>query len=199
MVTVYARMGDTSNKRAQCGLDRLVPQGKRTMTKKAKLPVAVAATLVLAAGASTAFKTSYVGEVVRVIDGDTVEAKIEVLPGMTYTVDVRERDLDTPEKRRGRGGAQCDEEIAQGKAVSKLVSDLLPAGTKIGIENVGLGKYAGRFIGDIKLVIDDGSAPVDLGDWLIGQGLAVNYDGGTKRKVWCPINVKQDRLEKADG
>lgn len=152
-----------------------------------------AAAAIVAAGAlgASAFQTSYEGEVVRVIDGDTIEARIEVLPDMYYTVSVRERDLDTPEKRRGRFGAQCEEEVIAGQEVSALIGNLLPPGTKIGIRNVGLGKYAGRFIGDIQMIVDAGQPPVDLGDWLIGQGLAVSYDGGTKNKVWCPISVEQ--------
>lgn len=168
------------------------------MKKKIK-DTALAAAVIAASGSigATAFQTTYVGEVVRVIDGDTIKAKIEVLPDLFYTVDVRERDLDTPEKRRGGyGGAQCDEEIEAGKAVSKLIADLLPPGTEIGIENVGLGKYAGRFVGDIKLVVEPNQPPVDLGDWLIGQNLAMPYDGKTKAKVWCPIETNS---ETSDG
>lgn len=139
-----------------------------------------------------AFHTSYEGTVKRVIDGDTVEVLVEVAPGLVQEVDIRERDLDTPEKRRGgRGGAKCEEEIALGKSVTALVRSKLPPGTTVGIANVGLGKYAGRWVGDIRLVVD--GRIVDLGDWLIGQGLAVNYDGGKKRKSWCPKD--QARLE----
>jgi len=169
------------------------------MTKANKKKSAVIAAAGMAAAVAVgdaAFNTSYQAEVVRVIDGDTVEVSIELLPGMRQEIDVRERNLDTPEKRRGRGGAQCDAEIEQGKAVSQLVSDLLPPGTIIGVENIGLGKYAGRAVGDIKFRLEGEAAPIDLGDWLIAQGLAVEYDGGTKRKVWCPI---AESAEDANG
>ncbi|MEM7667526.1 MAG: thermonuclease family protein [Pseudomonadota bacterium] len=129
------------------------------------------------------FNTSYSARVERVIDGDTVEVVVDLAPGMSQTVDVRERDLDTPEKRRGRFGAQCEAERELGLKVSALVTDTLAEGTAVRIDNVGLGKYAGRWVGDIRFALD--GRIVDLGDWLIGQGLAVHYDGGTKRKVWC--------------
>lgn len=153
----------------------------------AKKRTAIAAIGVLASVAlgDASFHTSYEGRVIRVIDGDTIEVAIEVAPGMVMEVDVRERDLDTPEKRRGgRGGAQCPEEQALGKKVSQLVSSYLKPGTSVGVVNVGLGKYAGRWVGDIRFMID-GSVH-DLGDWLINQNLAVHYDGKTKAKVWCP-------------
>lgn len=154
------------------------------MGMKANIALGAAA---FVAVADAAFNTSYQAEVLRVIDGDTVEVSIELLPGMRQEIDVRERNLDTPEKRRGRGGAQCDEELAKGQEVSALVQQLLPPGTIVGVENIGLGKYAGRAVGDIKFQLPGEPEPVDLGDWLIGQGLAVEYDGGTKSKPWCPI------------
>lgn len=133
---------------------------------------------------ANAFETSYKAEVVRVIDGDTIEVKIEVFPDLFQTIDVRERDLDTPEKRRGKFGAQCEAEVEAAIDVSKYVSELLPPGSIIGVENVDYGKYAGRTVGDIKLLLENGDT-VDLGDHLIGLGMAVHYDGGTKKKVWC--------------
>lgn len=151
--------------------------GKIAITAAA---VGIAAT---AAAGSTAFQTSYRGEVVRVIDGDTVEVEIDLLPGLTQRVAVRERNLDTPEKRRGRFGAQCEAELELGKQVSALVAEHLPPGSVVGIRNISLGKYAGRAVGDILLSVD--GEVVDLGFWLISLGLGVPYDGGTKRKVWC--------------
>jgi micrococcal nuclease len=133
--------------------------------------------------------TSYKAEIVRVLDGDTVEVKIELLPELFQVIHVREGNLDTPEKRRGRFGAQCEQELEFGKLVSQYVMDLLPIGTVVQIENVRLGKYAGRTIGDIKLTLEPDGPLVDLGDHLISQGMAVSYDGGTKNKVWCDASA----------
>ncbi|MEM1370588.1 MAG: hypothetical protein AAGG72_00010 [Pseudomonadota bacterium] len=160
---------------------------KGNKTNKALIGAVAIAGAIATADAS--FNTSYQAEVIRVIDGDTVEVSVELIPGLAQVVDVRERNLDTPEKRRGRFGAQCEAEREKGLAVSKLVGDLLPPGTIIGVENVGLGKYAGRWVGDIKFQLEGEAEALDLGDWLIGQGLAVAYDGGTKQKVWCPIEA----------
>ncbi|MEO0496907.1 MAG: hypothetical protein AAF141_05985 [Pseudomonadota bacterium] len=163
------------------------------MSAKASLAT-MAVCGVIGVGAADAFRTTYEAEVVRVIDGDTVEARVILAPGLGQVVDIRERDLDTPEKRRGRFGAQCEAERELGLEVSALVTEMLPVGTKIGIENVGLGKYAGRWVGDIRMVVD--GTVVDLGDWLIEQDLAVHYDGGTKRKVWCK---DEERLPAGTG
>lgn len=130
-------------------------------------------------------KTTYKAEIIRVIDGDTVEVSVELLPNLNQTIHVREGNLDTPEKRRGRGGAQCDQEIEYGKIVSEYVRGLLPVGSTVQIENFEEGKYAGRIIGDIKFKMSEDGELLDLGDHLIEQGMAVPYDGGTKQKVWC--------------
>lgn len=137
------------------------------------------------AQASQDIATTYKAEVVRVLDGDTVEVKIELLPELFQIINVREGNLDTPEKRRGKFGAQCDQELEFGKQVSQYVFDLLPVGTIIQLENIKLGKYAGRTIGDIKFILEPDGPLIDLGDHLISEGMAVSYDGGTKNKVWC--------------
>lgn len=158
------------------------------MGNKRKLAAGALALGGIVAVSDAAFNTSYQATVERVIDGDTVVVSVSLAPGLVQSIHMRERDLDTPEKRRGgRGGAQCDAELEAGRKVTALVEQLLPPGTEIGLENVGIGKYAGRWVGDIMFQLPGGGNPVDLGDWLIGQGLAVPYDGGTKAKVWCPV------------
>lgn len=134
-------------------------------------------------------QTTYKAEVIRVIDGDTIEVSVELLPDLYQTIDVRERNLDTPEKRRGIGGAKCDQELAYGKVVSEYVFQLLPVGTIVQIENFKKDKYAGRIVADIKFYMSEGGELLDLGDHLIEQGMAVPYDGGTKQKVWCDGNA----------
>lgn len=130
------------------------------------------------------FSTSYEAQVLRVIDGDTIEVQIELFPGLIRKVKMRERDLDTAESRYvGKGSAQCEREKEIGLQTKELVKSHLPPGTVIGVRNVSGGKYFGRAVGDMLLKVD--GKVVDLGDWLIGQGLAVHYDGGTKRKAWC--------------
>lgn len=134
-------------------------------------------------------QTVYKANVIRVIDGDTIEVSVELLPNLTQTIHVREGNLDTPEKRRGIGGAKCDQELAYGKVVSEYVFQLLPVGTVVQIENFKKDKYAGRIVADIKFYMSEGGELLDLGDHLIEQGMAVPYDGGTKQKVWCDGNA----------
>ena len=51
---------------------------------------------------------AHAAEVLRVIDGDTFEARVHVWPGIDITTRVRLRGIDAPEL----GGARCAEETA---------------------------------------------------------------------------------------
>ncbi len=115
-------------------------------------------------------------EVIRVIDGDTIQVLSH--PWLDTTVETRVRlsGIDTPEKG---ARAKCPAEAAKGERASKLTRDLLPPGAKVQLSQVVQDKYGGRVVA--KLQAPDGR---DVGATLIKAKLAYPYDGGTKRS-WC--------------
>jgi micrococcal nuclease len=137
---------------------------------------AVAAVLATAAGSRAAERV--VGpvraEVVRVIDGDTIEARAHLWIGLSLVSRIRIRGIDTPEMR-----GSCPEEKALAAAARDLLAAL--AGDTIEISNIENDKYGGRVIADAASV--DGS---DLGSAMMTRGLARPYDGGS-RADWCPV------------
>jgi endonuclease YncB( thermonuclease family) len=84
----------------------------------------------------------YPVDVLRVIDGDTFEARVHVWPGMDITTKVRLRGIDAPELR-----ANCPEERIKADAAREALSRLLTQG-RVGISQVALDKYGGRVVAD---------------------------------------------------
>lgn len=87
----------------------------------------------------------YAAEIVRVIDGDTVEARIRVWLGLDQTVRVRIRAIDAPEMH-----GDCPEAAAQSK---DALARLLGSGAVI-LSNIKHDKYGGRV--DASLTLADG-------------------------------------------
>ena len=113
-------------------------------------------------------------DVVRVLDGDTIEISAQVWLGLRLTSHVRIRGIDTPELRG---------ECASEKAMAAQARDRLMrlAGTSISIAHIADDKYAGRVLADA--VAADGT---NLGAAMLASGLARPYDGGT-RGDWCAV------------
>jgi endonuclease YncB( thermonuclease family) len=115
----------------------------------------------------------YPAEVIRVLDGDTFEARVRVWPGLDITTKIRLRGIDAPEMH-----ARCPEERTMAEAARDALSALLAPGG-VGVSHVSLGKYAGR-------VIADASAynTANISEALFAAGHARRYDGG-RRQSWC--------------
>ena len=79
----------------------------------------------------------------RVLDGDTFEARVPVWPGMQITTRVRLRGIDAPELR-----ARCDDEREKALAAREALARLLAQGA-VGIARVGQDKYGGRVDADV--------------------------------------------------
>lgn len=112
-------------------------------------------------------------EVVRVLDGDTIEIVAQVWIGLRLTSHVRIRGIDTPEVRGG-----CPSEKAMAEAARQRLAAL--AGSRISIARIADDKYAGRVLADA--ATSDGT---DIGAAMLASGLARPYAGG-KRAPWCP-------------
>lgn len=122
-------------------------------------------------------------EVVRVIDGDTVEVRARIWPGQYVETRVRLRGVDTPETRR----PGCEAERAAGQAATAFTQDWLapavrvtgpaPGPVFVTLHDVDLGSFAGRVVAHIRRA--DGA---DLSADLIAAELATVYG---EEGPWC--------------
>lgn len=108
----------------------------------------------------------------RVIDGDTVEVVAHIWLGQEIRVAVRLHGIDAPERR-----ARCEAEQVLATAATAFLQKL--EGSQIVLTQITRGKFAGRVLADVHHV-DLG----DLGDALVGEGMARVYEGGS-RVSWC--------------
>ena len=113
-------------------------------------------------------------EVLRVIDGDTLDVRAQIWLGQYIQTRVRISQIDTPELR-----GRCAEEIDRALQAKKALEDIVKS-RKIWLKNIHYGKYAGRILAQLET--DQGVDPVVS---LIEKGLARPYDG-KKRRSWCP-------------
>ncbi len=115
-------------------------------------------------------------QVIRVIDGDTVQITAPFLPqNLKKELALRIYGVDTPE--RGQK-AKCKRERELSESAKTFVVNTLSSAKNIEIQLHKWDKYGGRVLGD--LIIDGES----LSSRLINGGLAFKYDGG-KKKSWC--------------
>jgi micrococcal nuclease len=111
-------------------------------------------------------------KVVRVVDGDTVDA---AGPNGTDRLRYRLIGFDTPETYYAR----CDAERALGERATRRLQDLVRgAAVRLAPEGDRRDRY-GR--GLARLYIDGR----DVGPMLIAEGLAVYYSGHDRRIDWC--------------
>ena len=115
----------------------------------------------------------YPAEVVRVLDGDTFEARVKVWPGMEAVTRVRLRGVDAPEMK-----ARCEDERIKALAAKDALTRMLGEGP-VGLSNVSQDKYGGRVDADAST-----TNTRDVGEALLALGLARRYDGG-RRMSWC--------------
>jgi endonuclease YncB( thermonuclease family) len=115
----------------------------------------------------------YGAEVVRVIDGDTFEARVHVWMGQEIVTRVRLRGIDAPERK-----ARCAAEYAQASAATDALRVLL-AERDVTIWNVGPDKYFGRVVAQAGT-----RATPDISAALLARGLVRPYGGG-HRNGWC--------------
>ena len=120
-----------------------------------------------------AASSGHPAEVLRVIDGDTFEARVHLWPGLDITTKVRLRGIDAPElSARGR-----DESIRAEAARAALRSMLSQGG--VTILRVAPDKYGGRVVAD---AVARGTP--DISAALLQGGHARRYGGG-RRESWC--------------
>jgi endonuclease YncB( thermonuclease family) len=112
-------------------------------------------------------------EVLRVIDGDTFEARVHVWPGLDITTKIRLRGIDAPELK-----ARCPAERTMAEAARDALRDMLAEGA-VGISAITLDKYGGRVVADAAT-----RSVASVSAELQAKGLARGYRGG-RRLGWC--------------
>ena len=95
---------------------------------------------------------TYKIDVLRVIDGDTIDAKIDLGVDVSVKKRIRFMGINTPESR---------------------TRDLVQ------LTSHGVGKF-GRCLGELNLSNDDGLTMLNLNNKLIEEGHAVEYFGGKR-------------------
>ena len=120
-----------------------------------------------------------VTEIVKVVDGDTIDVLIDLGFDLYKKERVRIAGVDTPEKR-----TRDLEEKALGVDATywmkKQLEDTIAGDEELTIRTElkgGTGKY-GRLLGWLYV----GDATVSLNEQMITEGYAWSYDGGTKQK-----------------
>jgi len=117
--------------------------------------------------------TVYAGELLRVVDGDTLRVRIETTPDHYWTPSIRFLNVDSPELK-----GKCENERGMARMAKDFVERLLPPASYVTVTKVKLDKYGGRYLGEVSI---DGR---QLSGILIDARLARLYDGG-KRQSWC--------------
>jgi endonuclease YncB( thermonuclease family) len=115
----------------------------------------------------------YPAEVMRIIDGDTFEARVRVWPGLDVDTKVRLRGIDAPELH-----ARCADEHTKAEAARTALEAILAEGG-VAISRVGVDKYGGRVD-----ALASTRSTTDVSAALLNGGWARSYDGG-KRGTWC--------------
>ena len=116
-------------------------------------------------------------ELDRVIDGDTIDAYIDLGFSVSVKKRIRFMGINTPESR-----TRDLEEKARGLAAKDRVKQLLEGCNTIQLTSHGVGKY-GRCLGELFVDIIDGQEKLTLesiNELLIKEGHAVEYHGGKR-------------------
>jgi endonuclease YncB( thermonuclease family) len=137
--------------------------------------------------ASALVRQAHAAELLRVLDGDTFEARVRLWPGLDVTTKVRLRGVDAPELH-----ARCFEERERAEAARDALKRILGEG-QIGLSQVTLDKYGGRVVAMASTV-----ATPDVSSALIAAGVGRPYAGG-RRQGWCDKSDDFSGLDTAPG
>lgn len=125
-----------------------------------------------------------VKEVLKIVDGDTIDVDIDLGFNVSYTQRVRLAGIDTPESR-----TTDLKEKALGLEVKEYLKHMLDDAEDIVIqtEKPDSSEKYGRILGWLFINDDDTS----LNEKMINEGYAWEYDGGTKKKDFDSLLAKR--------
>jgi endonuclease YncB( thermonuclease family) len=110
-----------------------------------------------------------------VIDGDTMEAKIELGENSYVKTKIRLLGIDAPEM-----AGECEKEIEGAKKAKEKLEEILKNDSFVYLKNIANDKY-GRVLANLFLSEND---KVSVSYMMLKSGLVVGY-GGKKRQSWC--------------
>ena len=123
-------------------------------------------------------KYIYRGKLERVVDGDTIDALIDVGFDIWVKKRIRYKGIDTWESRT----RDLDEKAKGLEAKARNKELLMEISSKSGyfrLKSYGVGKY-GRVLGEIYIEDAEGKQ-YNINETLISEGHAYIYDGGKKK------------------
>ena len=110
--------------------------------------------------------------VLRVVDGDTIDAQIDLGFKIHHNIRIRVYGLNTPEVR-----TRDLEEKAKGKAASARMKEILHNADRVTLKSLGVGKF-GRCLG--VLTVEEDDTTYNVAEQLIEEGHGVAYYGGKR-------------------
>ena len=117
----------------------------------------------------------YNAQVLKVIDGDTLDLFIDLGFNVGFNTRIRMIGIDTPEKK-----------FPYGKVVKDYLTNLLE-GNKIYLDVTKKDKY-GRYLG---LVYLNESDNVSVNELLINENMAKAYHGASRADIWTEEELAQ--------
>jgi micrococcal nuclease len=112
-------------------------------------------------------------EVLRVIDGDTVEVRAQIWLDQHITTKVRIRTIDAPELQ-----SACSQERQLAEASRERLLVILGK-NRAYLTDIGYDKYGSRILGNILTLQGQ-----DIAGVMVSEGHARPYRGG-RRQSWC--------------
>jgi micrococcal nuclease len=110
----------------------------------------------------------------RVVDGDTIDAYIDLGFDIKTKKRIRFVGINTPECR-----TRDKEEKQKGLAAKARLIEVLENAKEIHLDSHGVGKF-GRVLGQLYVDNDQSVSMVNVNDLLINEGHAVEYHGGKR-------------------
>ena len=125
--------------------------------------------------------SEYYATVVRIIDGDTLEVRVDLWPGIIAEYAVRVRGIDAPEMR----GANCPQEKLWAEEAKAQVEKLYDVGSTVKLEDVAFDAYSGRVDAHVRRWVSDRWKY--LADELIERDLAKDWTPDMDKIKWCDL------------
>ena len=121
----------------------------------------------------------YNGKVKKVVDGDTIDAYIDLGFNVWVEKRIRFMGIDTPESRTRD---KVEKRYGKG-AKHRLVEMLEQNDNKFVLQSHGTGKF-GRVLGELFIVCkNNNNSIVSINKQMIKEGHAVAYFGGSKQEI----------------
>mgnify|MGYP003135252663 FL=1 len=123
-------------------------------------------------------KYIYRAKLQRVIDGDTIDALIDVGFDIWVKKRIRYKGIDTWESRT-RDLDEKKKGLAAKDRNKELLEEISSKPGYFRLKSYGVGKY-GRVLGEI-FILDEKDNPININETLIKEGHAYVYEGGKKK------------------